>query len=258
MLGLVTDSYIRRLIMYTDENGGGSSIDTMNEDQRWIVTVAYSSIHALAAGFLIATAIVAVVVKPNLSGALAFSVNMIAAIAYGLLALNRFYPRRDTWKTRLQRTVVRSIDWLCTFPLLQLEVLNILGVSTQLHGGYYAAIFSLAFFTILLDTILRLAYIHPVAAPCTWWSVQAVGTASFILMLSLIFTVERTIPPGNGSDIPFVFVWFWVIYPLVAFSGDMLRWFSQYDPEFAEDVLFTCLDVFSKAGLAAYIAYLEN
>lgn len=227
-------------------------------DQQWIYSVSYSAIHAVAAGFLLTSGIIAAFAKPSLIGGLSFSINLAATIAYALLTWNRFNPRTETWRTRLQRTVVRSIDWLCTFPLLQLEVLKLLGVSATEHVGVYFATFGLSFMTIVLDAALRLAYIQPAASPCVWWIVQGLASVMFIIMVILLTTTERTISPGKDDDTTFVFVAFWFVYPLIAFAGDCLRWFGQYDPEFAEDALFALADVVSKAGVAFYVAYNDS
>lgn len=224
-------------------------------DQQWISSVSYAAIHAVAAGFLLTSGILAAFAKPSLIGGLSFAINIAATIAYALLTWNRFNPRTETWKTRLQRTVVRSVDWLCTFPLLQLELLKLLGISAEEHVGVYFATFGLSFMTIFLDAALRLAYIQPAASPCVWWVVQGIASILFIVMVVLLATTDRTVSPQKDDNNPFVFVAFWFVYPIIAFSGDCLRWFGHYDPEFAEDALFALADVISKAGLAFYVAY---
>lgn len=224
-------------------------------DQQWISSVSYAAIHAVAAGFLITSGIIAAFAKPTLVGGISFSINFVATGAYALLTWNRFNPRTETWKTRLQRTVIRSVDWLCTFPLLQLELLKLLGVSSEEHAGVYIATFGLAFLTIFLDAALRVSYIQPAASPCIWWVVQAISSLFFLIMIVLLISTERTIAPENENNVPFVFVAFWFVYPIIAFAGDCLRWFGHYDPEFAEDAMFSIADVISKAGIAFYVTY---
>ena len=216
-------------------------------------TMAYASLHAVAAGWLLITGVSAAFAEPTRTGGLALAVNGVAGLAYVLMARNRLFWGASSPEASAVRTAVRSVDWLCTFPPMQVEVLLLLGV---LPGGNvleFALLPALAAVVVGIDLTLRAAFVEVRNAPLLWGAAQLVAATLFVVQLVLLTNATPTVAAADRSTTLF-FVYLWCAYPVVSFVADGVRWGTAFDTELIEDVLFTLLDVVSKGGLAAYIA----
>ena len=92
--------------------------DSQDITNNWYELFAY----ALTAGLLWTSGICAVLTSPGIAGGLIFSINIVACLSYGLMIFNTLYTKVDSVKYRNQ-TLIRLIDWLITFPLIQIEIL---------------------------------------------------------------------------------------------------------------------------------------
>lgn len=215
-------------------------------------SMTYASLHAVAAGWLLITGISAAFADPTRTGGIALAVNAVAALAYVLLARNRLFLGVASTKATAVRTAVRSVDWMCTFPTMQIEILLLLGLHPDGNMLEFVLVPALAAVVIGSDLALRAAYVEVSYAPLLWIAVQLVAAILFVVQLIMLVTVTPTVKAVDRSTTLF-FVYLWCAYPVVAFVSDGVRWGTSFDPELVEDVLFTLLDVVSKGGLATYI-----
>lgn len=218
--------------------------------------MAYASLHAVAAGWLFITGVSAAFAAPTRTGGLALAVNGVASLAYTLLASNRLLwsmqsPEATAVRTAI-RTAVRSVDWLCTFPPMQVEVLLLLGVHPSGNTLEFALVPTLAALVVGIDLAMRAAFVEMRRAPLLWVTTQLVAAALFVIQLILLTNATPTVAAADRPTTLF-FVYLWCAYPVVSFVADGVRWWTVFNTELVEDVLFTLLDVVSKGGLAAYI-----
>ena len=199
------------------------------------------------------TGVSAAFAAPTRTGGLALAVNGVAALAYVLLARNRLFWGASSPTASAVRTAVRSVDWLCTFPPMQVEVLFLLGVHPGGNALEYALLPALAAVVVGIDLALRAAFVEVRNAPLLWGAAQLVAAALFVVQLVVLTNATPTVAPADRPTTLF-FVYLWCAYPAVSFVADGVRWGTAFDPELVEDVLFTLLDVVSKGGLATYIA----
>lgn len=223
------------------------------ETHDWLSALAYASLHAVAAGWLLITGIAAAFAVPTRTGGLVLAVNGVAATAYVLLARNRLVLGVSSAKAATVRTTVRSVDWMCTFPPMQIEVLFLLGIDPTKNTLEFALLPALASVVVGFDLSLRAAFVEMRNAPLLWGGVQLVAAAMFVVMLVVLSNATAVVVPDDRS-VTLVFVYLWCAYPVVAFVSDGVRWGTTFNPELIEDVLFTLLDVASKAGLATHVA----
>lgn len=227
--------------------------DDVSDSRHRMLSIAYASLHAVAAGWLFITGVSAVFAHPTRTGGICLAVNLVAAIAYVLLAYNRLILGVSSTKASVVRTALRSVDWLCTFPAMQVEVLLLLGVHPKGNTLEFVLVPVLAGLVISIDTALRFALGEVRNGPMLWLVGQLVAAILFVVLLVVLVGATPTVTQDDRSTTLF-FVFLWCAYPAVSFFSDAVRWRTEFDIELVEDVLITLLDVVSKGGLATYIA----
>lgn len=223
------------------------------DDTSWMRSVAYASLHAVASGWLVISGVTAAFSDPSRTGGLALAINTVAAVAYALLALNRLTLGVSTPRAFAARNAVRSVDWLCTFPAMQVEVLLLLGLRPSTNSMEFVLVPVLAALVVGIDLLLRVAFVRVANAPRMWIGGQVVASGLFVAMVAVLVTATPAVTSDDRTTTLF-FVYVWCMYPAVAFVSDGVRWGAELNPELVEDLAFTLLDVVSKAGLATYVA----
>ena len=221
-------------------------------DPHWMRALAYATLHFVAAGWLAISGVVAAFAVPTRTGGVALAVNMVAALAYVSLARNRLLNGVGGSRALAIRNIVRSIDWLCTFPPMQVEVLFLLGLNPSTSPNVFVTAPALAALVIGTDLVIRTAFTQARDAPLLWWAAQLVAVALFVVLLVVLHEAAPTAAPNRATIFGFVYIW--CAYPLVSIIADGVRWGTNFNPEVLEDLAFTLLDVLSKGGLAGYIA----
>ena len=229
--------------------------DTHTIEPEAMTMLAYAAMHAVASGWLLITGVVAAFAKPSEVGGIALAVNVVASTAYALLASNRLILGMTNVMASATRIAVRGVDWLCTFPIMQLEIMMLLGLRPEAHVREFVIVPLLAAFVVVLDLALRVAFVTPRNATIVWGVVQLISLGLFVGMIVML---EMATPEFDVADrsTTLIFVYLWCAYPVVSLLGDLMRWTSRdANPEPMEDIAFTLLDVVSKGCLAAYIAF---
>lgn len=211
--------------------------------------------YALTAGLLWTSGFCAVLTSPSLSGGLIFSINLIACISYILMILNTLYTV-NVAQSNLQ-TVIRLIDWVITFPLIQIEILFLWGYKVT-HTNFNQLALLLTFLALLVVLIQAYREFSPMVAGNMMLSRIYFLTSVFLFSIQLVvvWTLERRACHDDFSCnfVNFSFVFVWLLYPVITVFMEWLQPNAKSTLFFTLDALTCGLDVYSKAFLATVVA----
>lgn len=213
-------------------------------------------VYALTAGLLWTSAICAVLSSASLAGGLLFSINIVACLSYLLMIVNTVYTGMDVAQYNIQ-VLIRLIDWVITFPLIQIEILFLWGYKVDHSSFNQMALLltSLGFLVVLIQAARQFS--RTVAHDVTLSTLYFFASIFFFsIQLIVIWMLERRACNDDFScnAINFSFVLVWLFYPALTVIMD---WFQPPPGStlfFALDALTCLLDVYSKAFLATVVA----
>lgn len=226
-----------------------------------------------ASALLFVSGLVAAFCQPNIKGALALGINLVAASMYMKTAIGTLLLPKSRGR-QIHRNLTRRVDWLCTYPLLTIEVLLLVKHDTlPLHDPWrYLGIYALATATILGDIVPRAYAARVQEAASLYVGGFLFALAFFVGTCVLLLTTET--PDGTDHH---TFLWWniglWTAYALVAIV-ELIR--DTMDPRLDKTVVQSCedmpietdpplilildylstlLDILSKVGMAVYVIF---
>lgn len=229
-------------------------------------TTPYITINLVSAGFMLTSGVLVAFAQPNYKGGLSLAINLIATMAYVAMANARRHERAPLGIILWKRALVRSVDWLITFPLIQIELLFMFGhhPSDSEFPTLTFTVFFLGLFVILPDAVFRNAFQTLDKTSIYLWATLELVSASFLVALTVVYFRMDHTPSVTATQRAFnyIFVATWYAYPVVVLVSDARDYtLGKACRERAsvwhlvEDVVVALLDLISKALLAVTVAF---
>lgn len=160
--------------------------------------------------------------------------------------------------------LVRHVDWCLTLPLMVIDLYRLSqgatgGAKSWMNDNIAA---SLAFVMVVLGVVYRFSANVYLRAPAFVVSCVIFGFVVHAIT-SPIHLNKCNAPEGRcdtDGDVEderavLIFTYVWIGYPLVALASSVLPWGDVKQLSVLKDAAYAVLDIFSKAGLAFFVAY---
>lgn len=249
----------------------------MESDDGMNMDIANSILHRIASGILIISGVAAAFQQPNLSGGLVLVINLIAAFVYFRLA-NMLVSIDDAPLRQATRCFGRIVDWICTYPFMQVELLLLLHSHQDVSSAmpirfeWLVGAYFLGFGTILSDFVPRISF-GPIPDKTHWYLYMLfwlLGSGCLVGNLLILWTRYTSETYG----IVLYSTILWCLYPVILSVTELMAVFSDYvtvrncdhqrQPKTRmptrlshrfQDLSLTILDIAAKGGLAFYVAF---